>query len=138
MLEKTEEFAQLGLKHVALVKSASEAEDQQRDRVQDLVGQLEEARRAQDVAVLALNKEQRASEDFGRDQALRMEELQRGANEKLDLLREELRVANLESARLTERVRVLELVPGVHVQDKADMLDRIAVDVLGWGRILAN
>ena len=133
LLEKTDEFTQLGLKHEALLESAREAEEQLGGQVKDLAGQLEGARQAQDVAELALNKEQRANEDFGRDQALRMEQLQRDADEKLALLREELRVANLESARLTERVRVLELVPGVHVQDKADMLDRIAVDVLGMG-----
>jgi len=133
LLEKTEAFNELGLTHQELVRSAREAEDQLGGRVKDLGGQVEEALRAQEVAVLALDEQQRVNDELKVEHTRVLREAGDAAVLRERALREELEALREDNGLLTDRVRVLGEVPGAYVRDKAAMLERVAVVVLGAG-----
>jgi hypothetical protein len=133
LLEKTNEFTQLGLEHQGLVESAREAEVELGGQVKDLGGQLEEARRAQDVAMRDLDQQQRVNDELKGEHARVLREAGEVADERAGDLQRQLDAVRDDNARLTDRVRVLEEAPGAYVRNKAAMLERVAVAVLGAG-----
>ncbi len=129
--EKTEAFDALVLEHQALVASARKAEELFSREIESLKGQVVKAREAQDVAERVLEESQRANEEFKVEHARVLQQADEAAVLREQALREELDRLHEANGQLTERVRVLQEAPEAGVQLKAEMLDRVAVAVLG-------
>ena len=129
--EKTEAFDELGLTHRALVNSAGEAEELLSREVESLRGQVVTAREAKDVAERLLEESERAKGELKLEHARLLHEAEEAANERAGELQRLLDEVREQNVQLTDRVRVLEAAPEAVVQNKADMLDRVAVAVLG-------
>lgn len=129
--EKTEAFDALGIEHQALIKSAREAEELLSKEVDSLRGLVEKAREAQGVAERTLLEQQRANEDLKLEHARLLREAGEAADERAEELQRQLDQLREENVQLTERVRVLGEAPDAIIQGKAEMLDRVAVAVLG-------
>ena len=129
--EKTEEFVELETRHRELVDSSRQAEERLREQVELLQRQVEEAREAQRVAAQALLEQQTANEELKAAHIRLTQVADEAAAARERELREQLDAMREQNAQLTERVRVLGEVPEAGVQLKAEMLDRVAVAVLG-------
>ena len=120
----------------AVKRSGDELEVAQRQFEEDaqvklLTGQIEEAREAQRVAEQALLEQQTANEELKAEHIRLTQVADEAAAERERGLREQLDAMREQNAQLTERVRVLGEAPEAGVQLKAEMLDRVAVAVLG-------
>ena len=129
--QKTEEFVELETRHRELVDSSREAQERLGGQVELLQRQAEEAREAQRVAEQALLEKQTANEELKFEHAQLLREAGDVADERARELQRLLDEAREQNAQLTERVRVLGEAPEAGVQLKAEMLDRVAVAVLG-------
>lgn len=129
--EKTEAFDALEIQHQELVASAREAEERLGAQVKLLEGQVGEAREAQGVAERTLSEQQRANEDLKLEHARLFREAGEAADERAAELQRQLDALREENVQLTERVQLLAAEPNALVQNKADMLDRVAGAVLG-------
>ena len=129
--EKTEAFDALGIEHQALVTSAREAEELLSTEVESLRGLVAKAREAQGVAEEALNEQRRANDALKVEHVQVLREAGEAANARAEELQRQLDALREENVQLTERVQLLAAEPNALVQNKADMLDRVAVAVLG-------
>ncbi|WP_316359174.1 hypothetical protein [Candidatus Neptunichlamydia sp. REUL1] len=129
--EKTKAFAALEIQHRELVDLSGEEQERLGAQVELLEKQVEEARRTQVTTEQALLGQQSANNELKVEHARLLGEAEKVAGEREKELQKLLDEASKQNDLFAERVRLLEAAPEAVVQNKADMLDRVAVVVLG-------